>query len=80
MDFNTTDLSTLSAIIHQDNHENINEPCYEITHIFAYVLVGQLAGSKEINNNISKSNRKAMNRNWSNQKANPALKTKTGNK
>ena len=26
-----------------------------------------------------KSNRKAMNRNWSNQKANPALKTKTGN-
>ena len=27
-----------------------------------------------------KSNRKAMNRNWSNQKANPALKTKTGNK
>ena len=28
----------------------------------------------------TKSNRKAMNRNWSNQKANPALKTKTGNK
>ena len=26
-----------------------------------------------------KSNRKAMNRNWSNQKANPALKTKAGN-
>ena len=26
------------------------------------------------------SNRKAMNRNWSNQKANPTLKTKTGNK
>ena len=25
-----------------------------------------------------KSNRKAMNRNWSNQKANPTLKTKTG--
>ena len=25
-------------------------------------------------------NRKAMNRNWSNQKVNPALKTKTGNK
>ena len=30
--------------------------------------------------NINKINRKAMNRNWSNQKANPALKTKTGNK
>ena len=29
---------------------------------------------------IGKSNRKAMNRNWSNQKANVALKTKTGNK
>ena len=26
------------------------------------------------------SNRKAMNRNWSNQKANPTLKTRTGNK
>ena len=26
------------------------------------------------------SNRKAMNRNWSNQKANPAPKTKAGNK
>ena len=29
---------------------------------------------------LIKSNRKAMNRNWSNQKANPALKTKAGNK
>ena len=29
---------------------------------------------------LNKSNRKAMNRNWSNQKANPALKTKAGNK
>ena len=28
----------------------------------------------------SESNSKAMNRNWSNQKANPALKTKAGNK
>ena len=28
----------------------------------------------------SKSKRKAMNRNWSNQKANPALNTKAGNK
>ena len=27
-----------------------------------------------------KSNRKAMNRNWGNQKPNPALKTKAGNK
>ena len=29
---------------------------------------------------LQKSNRKAMNKNWSNQKANAALKTKTGNK
>ena len=29
---------------------------------------------------LGKSNRKAMKRNWGNQKANPALKTKTGNK
>ena len=29
---------------------------------------------------LGKSNRKAMNRNWSTQKANPALKTKAGNK
>ena len=28
----------------------------------------------------NESNRKAMNRNWSNQKENPALKTKSGNK
>ena len=28
----------------------------------------------------SKSNRKTMNKNWSNQKANPSLETKTGNK
>ena len=27
-----------------------------------------------------KSNRKGMNKNWSNKKANPTLKTKTGNK
>ena len=27
-----------------------------------------------------KSNRKAMNRNWNNQKSHPALKTKKGNK
>ena len=30
--------------------------------------------------NLDRSNRKAMNRNGSNQKVNPALKTKAGNK
>ena len=34
----------------------------------------------EKRHNFVESNRKAMNRNWSNQKANPALKTKAGNK
>ena len=33
-----------------------------------------------VNGRNNKSNRKTMNRNWSNQKANPALKTKVGNK
>ena len=35
---------------------------------------------KSKNAKTYRSNRKAMNRNWSNQRANPALKTKTGNK
>ena len=38
---------------------------------------GTLGGQTET---FDRSKRKAMNRNWSNQKANPALKTKTGNK
>ena len=33
-----------------------------------------------LNSESGKSNRKAMNRNWITQKANPPLKTKTGNK
>ena len=39
-----------------------------------------LISEPSISINHTKSNRKAMNRNWSNQKANPALKTKVGNK
>ena len=39
-----------------------------------------LADDKVAVDLYTKSNRKAMNRNWSNQKANPALKTKTGHK
>ena len=43
--------------------------------------IGQGVSEKNMfENNGHISNRKAMNRNWSNQKANPALKTKTGNK
>ena len=33
-----------------------------------------------LKNSANKSKRKAMNRNWYNQKANPALNTKAGNK
>ena len=43
---------------------------------------GRLFGAATLHNHknsANKSNRKAMNRNWSNQKANPALKTKAGN-
>ena len=39
----------------------------------------QLEKIKDIHKG-NKSNRKAMNWNWRNQKANPALKTKTGNR
>ena len=41
---------------------------------------GRFFGAATLHNHktsANKSNRKAMNRNWSNQKANPALKTKT---
>ena len=40
---------------------------------------GRLFGAATLHNH-NKCNRKAMNRNWSNQKSNPALKTKAGNK
>ena len=44
-------------------------------------LPESLISSSELSDDsVSKSNRNAMNRNWGNQKANPALKTKTGNK
>ena len=35
-----------------------------------------LAGNDDTHKNLNESNRKAMNTIWSNQKANPALKTK----
>ena len=40
---------------------------------YAYAL------NSQTNEQFEKSNTEAMNRNWSNQKANPALKTKGGN-
>ena len=44
---------------------------------------GRLFGAATLHNHKNSDNKstgKAMNRNWSNQKPNPALKTKTGNK
>ena len=46
---------------------------------FMYVPVVHALYIKRVVNPY-RSKRKVMNRNWSNQKANPALKTKTGNK
>ena len=47
----------------------------------AYGEVEYITHESELLFNILiKSNRKAMKRNWGNQKANPALKTKVGNK
>ena len=53
-------------------------PQHIITHLYASELNAK--NEKGSSNQRNKSNRKAMNRNWSNQKANPALKTKVGNK
>ena len=48
---------------------------------FSYVTINEKEHAQMQKNLFQfKSNRKAMNRNWSNQKANPALKTKAGNK
>ena len=52
-------------------------PCFA-SHLGLFCL--PLSHKKDAMLKRDKSNRKAMNRNWSNQKANPALKTKAGNK
>ena len=54
-----------------------------ISKTFAYLIMKKLGLNKLLNFCLIvyyKSNRKAMNRNWINQKANPALKTKAANK
>ena len=50
-----------------------------ITRIY-FSLMNLVLSRSIYNSDFHKSIRKAMNRNWSNQKANPALKTKAGNK
>ena len=56
----------------------------EIADIFGSLKVNKACGPDGTSHRMlkytCKSKRKAMNRNWGNQKANPALKTKTGNK
>ena len=49
----------------------------QVLYLVLKLLFYQIMGLMTL---IEKSNRKAMNRNWSNQNANPALKTKAGNK
>ena len=55
-----------------------------IFHIFSFLSRAFAAMAKSYTSqsymNGNRSKRKAMNRNWSNQKANPALNTKAGNK
>ena len=48
--------------------------------ILIYFHIGLLKLTFRYQTFHAKGNRKAMNRDWSNQKANPAPKTKTGNK
>ena len=64
---------------HLSEHKNICCCLLQVCSIFirfSATLINEISRYKI----EEKSNRKAMNRNWSNQKANPALKTKTGNK
>ena len=59
-----------SKILRQIRFEHSNQP-----------FSARFAFAKPASDWIEKkSNRKAMNRNWSNQKSNPAIKTKAGNK
>ena len=52
-----------------------------VTERRAHVQAAQVTENRDIlNKNTIKSKRKAMNRNWYNQKANPALNTKAGKK
>ena len=53
---------------------------YAVTAQLICVFIFAYAKSRFSLNEAHISNKKAMNRNWGNQKANSALKTKTGNK
>ena len=76
-----------SVILHPVNsrslklfvHKTKNLVCYVLKTLLFLELI-TLLGEAVTNTVFKKKKRKAMDRNWSNQKANPALKTKAGNK
>ena len=60
---------------------NLCQNCdFEISHSKGDSVLKLIFGKACFTQHVSKSNRKAMNRNWNNQNANLALKTKAGNK
>ena len=60
------------------NNDEFWDKLFIISYDIIQQLIKKLVLLKEPQD--KKINRKAMSRNWSNQKANPALKTKAGNK
>ena len=75
--------TTSKHSVKRQGHQTINYRCYkkfneddflnELSNSLNTLFISQTDSNHT-------SNRKAMNRNWVNRKANPALKTKTGNK
>ena len=66
----------------ETNHKPLKERPVTVTHTGCSHPLSLESSPRTIRKKINiivKSNRKAMNRNWSNPKANPALKTKAGN-
>ena len=61
----------------EQKSQNLNASCFYFMTWNAYRYMSIINDRHTV---MKKSKRKAMNRNWSNQKANPALKTKAGNK
>ena len=69
-----------SAVIKLGSGQNIVRPLCLLYPLECSVQKPFPLNKMTLRMTLSKSNRKAMHRNWSNQKANPALETKTGNK
>ena len=81
--FHEIQMTTIHIKLHTLLSNHLNENTFPILSNAANLARFALRGGglpRRSGPRGNKSNRKAMNRNWSNQKANPALKTKTGNK